>query len=89
MLPRWLAPLFVLGLVACDDGEAQAPVCEQYTACIRSLDELAGVETNLDRFDPGGACWNSEEGAKSCARACTRGLEWERARRVDAPDSCR
>jgi hypothetical protein len=86
--PLWPALTLLAALGACDGGEDQAPACEQYTACIRSLDELAGVETNLDRFDPGGACWGSEESAKACERACTRGLDWERRRRTDPPPSC-
>lgn len=75
-------------LGACNSPYEQAQSCEQYTACIRAQDELDGVETNLDRFDPGGACWGSEEQSKVCERACTRGLAFERARRADAPVEC-
>lgn len=71
-------------LAACRAEVEQAPACARYTACIRALDEAAGRETDLDRFDPGGACWGSETGATACARACTRGLAWE-ARRNTAP----
>ena len=84
--------LLMLGFLlaaACATEVEQAPVCEHYVECIRSLDELAGVETDLDRFDPGGACWGSEEQGKICIRACTRGLEWENERRTDAPEACR
>lgn len=88
---RWISTLAlgpVLALLACAPEPEQPPVCEQYTACIRSLDALAGHETDLDRFDPGGACWNSEETAKACVHACTRGLEWEQSWRDPLPEAC-
>jgi hypothetical protein len=87
---RRLAVLVILGLSpACDDGVEQAPACARYTACIRALDERVERETNLDRFDPGGACWGSVEGGTLCARACTRGLAWEAMRNPDPPAECR
>lgn len=85
---RALGFLAALLLGACKPSGEQAAACEQYTACVRAQDQLDGVETNLDRFDPGGACWGSEEQSRVCERACTRGLAFERARRADAPPEC-
>lgn len=83
--------LVLLGstLVACSASVEQAPVCARYTACIRALDEVRGLETDLDRFDPGGACWGSEEGGVLCERACTRGLVFESSRGPNPPQECR
>lgn len=85
---RALGFVAALLLGACKPSGEQAASCEQYSACVRAQDQLDGVETNLDRFDPGGACWGSEEQSKVCERACTRGLAFERARRADAPPEC-
>lgn len=79
--------LLAATLASCE-GPEQAPTCQQYTACIRALDQAAGFETNLDRFDPGGACWASEEQGKLCAQACSRGLIWERERWAVLPEVC-
>jgi len=87
-----LACLVLAPLVACQASVEQAPACVRYTACIRALDELAEGpqprETNLDRFDPGGACWGSETGALLCERACARGLRWETRRNPTPPPEC-
>lgn len=75
--------------LSCGGGVEQAPSCARYAECIRALDELRGIETDLDRFDPGGPCWGSEEGAKVCTQACTRGLAFEAERWPDPPAECR
>lgn len=82
------ACVLVAALVACREGVEQAPACARYTACIRALDEAAGRETDLDRFDPGGACWGSDAGATLCARACDRGLAFEQRRSPAPPLEC-
>jgi len=84
-----LLGVLLLPLAACRAEVEQAPACARYTACIRALDEAAGRETDVDRFDPGGACWGSETGATACERACTRGLRWEAQRNATAPAECR
>lgn len=81
--------LVVSGVFAACGGVEQAPACDRYTTCIRALDERMERETNLDRFDPGGACWGSEEGGTLCERACERGLLWEATRNPDPPAECR
>lgn len=80
--------LVLVSSLACDAEVEQAPACARYTACIRALDEAAERETNLDRFDPGGACWGSEEGGTLCERSCVRGLEWEARRNAQPPQEC-
>ena len=84
---RWIG-LLCLAVFGCGEGVEQAPSCARYTACIRALDEARGIETDLDRFDPGGPCWNSEEGALVCERACTAGLAFEARRSPDPPAEC-
>lgn len=79
----------LLALASCRAEVAQSPACDRYTACIRALDELSSRETDVDRFDPGGACWGSEAGATLCDRACTRGLAWESRRTPAPPQECR
>lgn len=81
--------LGLLLLVGCEATVEQAPACARYTECIRALDERSGQPTDLDRFDPGGACWGSEQGAELCEHACERGLRWEAERRDDPPQECR
>lgn len=84
----WLSLLAVAAaLGAACDGVEQAGACERYVACIRALDATLDRATDLDRFDVGGACWGSEEGALLCERACNRGLEWQ-ARQAAAPGEC-
>lgn len=75
-------------LAACRSEVEQRPACARYTACIRALDEAADRETDVDRFDPGGACWGSEDSATACERACTRGLAWEASRSAITPAEC-
>lgn len=77
----------VAALLAGCDGVPQTQSCERYVACIRTLDASRGHETDLERFDAGGACWGSEEGALLCDRACTRGLEYQK-QQPDAPAEC-
>jgi hypothetical protein len=81
--------MFLAALVACREGVEQAPACERYTACIRALDDAAGRETDLDRFDPGGGCWGSDVGGTLCERACERGLAFESRRNPVLPMECR
>lgn len=76
-----------LGVAGCD-APTQAESCQRYVACIRALDERDGKETNVDRFDPGGACWNGEEQAHVCDQSCERGLEWLSDRYDDLPAEC-
>jgi hypothetical protein len=76
------------GASACDEGVGQAAACERYVACIRALDQRRGQITNLDRFEAGGPCWGSQEGATLCERACVRGLQWEAQRDLAAPVEC-
>lgn len=76
---RWLP--MVVGLAGCwGSPVGQAAACEAYVACIRALDADAGVTTNLDRFVPGGFCWNNPTLAEGCTTACVRALERLRER---------
>lgn len=82
--------LLLIPLASCRAEVEQSPACARYAACIRALDDAAGRETDLDRFDPGGACWGgSDVGATLCDRACTRGLQWEARRSPAPPQECR
>lgn len=87
--PRSWLPLLAVAaaLAAACDGVEQADACERYVACVRALDVSLDRVTDLDRFDVGGACWGSEEGALLCERACDRGLEWQ-SRQSAAPAEC-
>lgn len=83
-----LAPVALL-LSACSESVEQAPSCTRYVECVEELDEEEGVQTDLERFVPGGNCWNSDVGAELCATACERGLLLIQERREDAPEACR
>lgn len=83
------ASALVLALGSCRAEVEQTTACARYTACVRALDEASSRETDVDRFDPGGACWGSEAGATLCDRACTRGLAWEARRSASPPEECR
>ena len=87
--PRSWLTLFAAAaaLSAACDGVEQAGACERYVACIQAVDANLGRATDVDRFDAGGACWGSEEGALLCERACNRGLEWQ-GRQPTAPAEC-
>ena len=79
---------WMLALVwGCAEVEPSAS-CEEYVACIRSQDAVSGVETDLARFEEGGACWDSPQGAGLCDRACTNGLEWMRDEVLDLSEEC-
>lgn len=84
---RHLLMAFLAAFFAGCDGVEQARSCQRYVACIRALDASLGRETDLERFDAGGACWGSEEGALLCERACTRGIEWY-STQPGAPAEC-
>ena len=74
---------------ACGGSHPQSPSCGAFVACVAARDADRGVTTNVDRFLEDGACWTaSEEGAISCATACSRGLV-AIAAIADAPAVCR
>jgi len=52
----------------------QTAACAQYVRCIDAVDTLAGQTTNLDRYEPGGACWGNSEIAELCTTSCARAL---------------
>lgn len=69
--------LITFALGACSsEGPAQTEACEAYVSCLQARDARLGVQTNADRFEAGGACWGSEDGAHLCDTACSRGLEF-------------
>ena len=76
-----------LWTVGCAEVE-QSSSCATYVACIQAKDDVDGVETDLDRFEPDGACWGSPEGASLCDRACVNGLDWMQGAYADLPEEC-
>jgi hypothetical protein len=85
--PLLLGVAGVMGAAAC---EAPQPTdaCSRYTECVRALDEQRAQETNLDRFDPGGACWGHHEQARVCTAACEAGRALVFERWEDPPEEC-
>ncbi len=82
-----LAASATASAAGCDEAE-QADTCERYVACVRAIDEREGRFTNLDRFDPGGACWGRDEQAHVCEQSCEAGLAWLAERIPDPPVEC-
>lgn len=78
-----------LGCVACGGGIEPTPDCETYVACVRAHDAALGIETDLDRFESGGACWDNGEIATLCDDGCRNGLDWLRTAWDPAPEACR
>ena len=66
----------------------QTASCADYVSCIQAIDDAAGTETDLDRFDVGGVCWGNPEGAALCDRACGNGLAWMRESYSNLPEEC-
>lgn len=75
------------GAVGCAHLEP-APSCQRFVSCIQARDALDGTSTDVERFEAGGACWTSEEGAEQCATACEEGLSYLRAHEVGLPEEC-
>lgn len=67
------AAAFCLWLSACGDAE-QGPACKAFVRCVSELDTQRSTSTNVERFQPGGACWNGSKGAAVCENACRRGI---------------
>ena len=85
MFALFLVPALLVG---CAESN-QTPTCAQYVACVRALDAQEDVTTNAKRFEPGGACWGSPEGAELCDRACKGGLAYQQSIAPDGPEVCR
>ena len=66
----------------------QSGACATYVQCLSERDQALGVSTNALRFEAGGACWGSHEGAELCTTACERGLEFIAAAEASAPEVC-
>jgi hypothetical protein len=66
-----LTPAWLFG--GCSSPE-QGPHCRAFIACVADYDEMRGTRTNVDRFLPGGSCWEGEKGAEVCENACRRGI---------------
>lgn len=80
--------LLMVGILpGCQEAE-QTVACQQYVSCVRAMDQAESRVSNLERFEPNGACWGGPEGATLCDRSCERGLEWIAERYDNAPAAC-
>jgi hypothetical protein len=84
MRALWLWPLFV----ACGEAVEPTAACQAWTSCVAARDAVAGIETDVVRFAPGGACWDNPEIAELCDRGCVSGLDWLRETEPGAPAAC-
>ncbi|MGC4116566.1 MAG: hypothetical protein QM765_18710 [Myxococcales bacterium] len=74
---RLLRPFLLLGLLAASCGRvAQAPECVAYVECVKARDTVLTTTTDVVRFESAGACWNNEDLAGGCVKACSKGLKW-------------
>ncbi|MCB9742078.1 MAG: hypothetical protein H6741_09235 [Alphaproteobacteria bacterium] len=80
--------LGLAALTACGGEVPQTEACAAYVACVEARDLELGIRTNLDRFEPGGACWGSAEGGALCDRGCSSGLAWMQDAYADLPEAC-
>ncbi len=85
--PGIAAAAALMGLAACGPVDP-SPECVAWSSCIAARDSQLGVETDNVRFEPGGGCWGSAEGAELCTNACESGLDWMRQAYDDLPDAC-
>lgn len=69
---RRFVPLVVL--LACNGPAEQSPQCARYVECVRARDVALGIQTDVERFLPGGACWGGFEGGELCTNGCENGL---------------
>jgi hypothetical protein len=81
----------VVALSAAGCGEESVPQstsCAAFVACIEAIDAAESQTTNLDRYVEGGACWDNQQIAGSCATSCERTLERMRTRVAGLPAEC-
>lgn len=82
------ALVLTIGFVAACAEVKQGEHCAAYVECLTARDEQRGTSTDMVRFEEGGACWGSTEGAKHCERACEGGLKWLRETDPNMPSVC-
>lgn len=70
-----LLPLLGLQASACGRA-AQDPACAAYVECVKARDTVLQTTTDVVRFEPAGACWNNDDLAEGCKKACAKGLSW-------------
>lgn len=76
-------------LLGCEGEITPTPACEAYVACLSARDEARGLNTDMVRFEAGGACWGSHESAEFCDGGCARGLAWLQEAEADTlPGEC-
>lgn len=80
---RWL----VLLLIGCAQVE-QSASCATYVSCVQAQDAIKGIETDVVRFEPGGACWINPDAGALCDRGCTNGMLWIQETGSDLPEEC-
>jgi hypothetical protein len=91
-MSRWLLGAVggaaVLALAGCGGEVEQREACVDYVVCVQARDAALGYETDVVRFDIGGACWGGVQGADLCETACIQGLEFLREREPGLPGEC-
>lgn len=78
-----------MGWMGCSSHVQQSEDCQALVACARAKDRIAGMTTDVSRYEAEGACWENEEIAELCERSCTRGMAFIRSREPSAPSECR
>jgi len=77
----------LLLLVGCADVEP-TDACIEYVSCIQAQDEVNGLQTDLVRFEAGGACWTNPDIAALCDRGCVNGMDWLQEAGENLPQEC-
>lgn len=73
---------------ACAQPLEPTPACVSYVACEQARDAQLGINTDMVRFQPGGACWDNPEISELCDRGCASGITWLRAAEPSLPAAC-
>lgn len=83
-----LLPLTLLGAACGSPPVDQTSACAEWVECVAARDAALGTTTDYQRFDVGGACWGSQEGADLCTTSCEQGLTFLRDNYDDVPEGC-
>ena len=77
--------LLAAATFACAQPLEPTPACVSYVACQQARDSLLGINTDMVRFQTGGACWGNPEISDLCDRGCASGIAWLRTAEPSLP----